>query len=276
LNFKSLAGNKNCKAFLFVRKGTLMKKVRKQNVNWYEDKNLWKGLETTLFNPRIMASTDDQVKQVVKLSGLRKGAKVLDLCCGIGRHSLELARKGFKVVGVDLTEGYLSKARKQARAESLNIQFVRDDMRRFCQLEYFDAVINMYTAFGYFENPADDRRVLSNIYYSLRKGGTLIIETMSKEILARIFQPRLWYEENGVTCLQEHKVSRDWSWVDNKWLLLKGRKKQEIRFGHRLYSAAELTALLKDCGFSSVKVYGDLAGADYDNNAKRLIAVAKK
>jgi ubiquinone/menaquinone biosynthesis C-methylase UbiE len=248
----------------------------KKKQNWYEDKNLWKNLEATLFNPRIIASADEQVKQVITLCGMRKGARVLDLCCGTGRHSLELASKGFKVVGVDLTEQYLNKARKQARAEGLDIQFVRDDMRRFCQLDYFDAIINMYTAFGYFENPADDRRVLSNIYYSLRKGGTLIIETMSKEILARIFQPKLWSEENGVICLHEHKISRDWSWVDNKWILLKGRKRQEVRFGHRIYSATELTSLLKDCGFSSVKVYGDLTGTNYDQKAQRLVAVAKK
>ena len=248
----------------------------KKKQNWYEDKNLWKNFETTIFNPRIIASAEEQVKQAIKLSGMRKGNKVLDLCCGIGRHSLELARKRFKVVGVDLTEQYLNKARQQARAEGLNVQFVRDDMRRFCQLDYFDTVINMYTAFGYFENPADDRRVLSNIYYSLRKGGTLIMETMSKEILARIYQPRLWSEENGVICLQEHKVSQNWSWIENKWILLKGRKRYEIRFGHRLYSAAELTALLKDCGFGSIRIYGDLTGTNYDHKAQRLVAVAKK
>jgi len=249
---------------------------KKQKYVWYEDKKLWKAVGPTVFNPGIMASASGQVKQIVKLTGIRKGTKVLDLCCGIGRHSLELARRGFKVVGVDLTQEYLSKAQRAARAECLNIQFVCDDMRRFCQLEYFDAAINMYTAFGYFESPADDRRVISNIYYSLRKGGTLIMETMSKEILARIYQPRLWREENGIVCLQEHKVSQNWSWIDNKWLLLNGRKRQEVRFGHRLYSAAELTTLLKDCGFSSVKIYGDFTGVDYDHNAKRLIAVAKK
>ncbi|MCE5341616.1 MAG: class I SAM-dependent methyltransferase [Planctomycetaceae bacterium] len=248
----------------------------KKHQNWYEDKNLWKNLETTLFNPRRIAAAKDEMKQVIKLSRMRKGARVLDLCCGVGRHSLELSRRGFKVVGVDLTEQYVNTAHKAARAEGLNVQFIRDDMRRFCQLDYFDAVINMYTAFGYFESPADDRRVISNIYYSLRKGGTLIMETMSKEILARIYQPRLWSEENGVICLQEHKVSQNWSWVENKWLLLKGRKRYEIRFGHRLYSAAELTTLLKDCGFSSVKIFGDWDCNDYDHNAKRLIAVAKK
>jgi SAM-dependent methyltransferase len=253
-----------------------MRKIQEKQKIWYENKNLWKTFAPLLFNQKIITAAGDEIKQIIKLSGVRNGGKVLDLCCGIGRHSLELARKDFKIVGVDLTEEYLAKARRKARAEGLNIKFVRDDMRRFCQLDYFDAVINIYTSFGYFDNPEDDRRVLSNTYYSLHKGGTLIIDVIGKEILARIFKPREWQDDNGRIFLQERKLSRDWSWIDNRWIIIENGKKYEFEFGHRIYSAAELTALLKDCGFKSVKIFGDLAGADYDHNAKRLIAVAKK
>jgi SAM-dependent methyltransferase len=253
-----------------------MRKIQEKQKIWYENKDLWKTFAPILFSPKRLEDTAGEVDQIIKLSGVRKGAKVLDLCCGIGRHSLELARRGFKVIGVDLTEEYLARARRKARAQGLNIQFIKDDMRRFCQLDYFDAAINMFTAFGYFENPADDRRVLSNTYYSLRKGGTLLIDVIGKEILARIFQPREWHEDNGRIFLQERKLSRNWSWIDSRWIMLENGKRQEFRFGHRLYSAVELTVLLKDCGFSSVKIYGDLTGANYGHNAKRLIAVAKK
>lgn len=255
-------------------KGASMRK--KQKKTWYEDKNLWKTVAPILFSPKRLTNTAEEAGQVIKLAGIRKGARVLDLCCGIGRHSLELARRGYNVVGVDLTEEYIAKARRKAKAESLNIQFIKDDMRRFCQFDYFNAVINMFTAFGYFEEPADDRRVLTNVYCSLRKGGTLIIDVIGKEVLARIFRQREWYEENGKIILQEHKVKQDWSWIENRWIILENGRRKETRFGHRIYSAAEITALLKDCGFRQVKIYGDLAGADYDHNAKRLIAVAKK
>jgi len=249
---------------------------KKQKKIWYEDKNLWKTVAPVLFNQKRLGDTAEEVDHIIKLSGIRKGAKVLDLCCGIGRHSLELARRGFNVTGVDLTEEYLAKARRKAKAEGLNIQFIRSDMSQFCLLDSFDAAINMFTAFGYFENPADDRRVLSNMYCSLRKGGTLIIDVIGKEIIARIFCQRQWCEENGRTFLQEHKIRQDWSWIDNKWIVLENGRRKEFKFGHRLYSATELTGLLKDCGFRSVKIYGDWADADYDHNAKRLIAVARK
>jgi hypothetical protein len=71
-------------------------------------------------------------------------------------------------------------------------------------------------------------------------------------------------------------MQQNWSWADNRWIMLENGKIQEFRFGHRIYSAVEITDLLKECGFSSVSIYGDLKGADYDHNAKRLIAVARK
>lgn len=243
---------------------------------WYEDESFWKAFAPALFNQERLDVTTEEIDHVVKLLALKKGAKILDLCCGIGRHSLELARRGYQVVGIDLTEEYLASARRQAESEDLDVRFVRNDMRRFCQIESFDVVLNMFTAFGYFEVPAENKRVLINIYCSLRKGGTLILDMIGKEVLARIYQERDWHEDNGRIFLRECKMKQNWSWADNRWIVLENGKTREFKFGHRIYSAVEINDLLKECGFSSVSIYGDLEGADYDNNAKRLIAVARK
>ncbi len=248
----------------------------KQNKIWYEDESFWKAFEPTLFNQERLDVTAEEIDHIVKLLALEKGAKILDLCCGIGRHSLELARRGYQVVGVDLTEEYLASARRQAENENLDVKFVRNDMRRFCQIESFDAVINMFTAFGYFEVQAENKRVLVNTYCSLRKGGALILDMIGKEVLARIYQERDWHEDDGRIFLRECKMKQNWSWADNRWIVLENGKIREFKFGHRIYSAVEIADLLKECGFSSVSIYGDLEGADYDNNAKRLIAVARK
>jgi SAM-dependent methyltransferase len=247
-----------------------------QKKTWYEDETFWKTFAPAMFNKERLDVTAEEIDHIVKLLALEKSAKILDLCCGIGRHSLELARRGYQVVGVDLTEEYLAKARSQARNENLNIQFVRSDMRRFCQIESFEAVINMFTAFGYFEIEAENKRVLANIYCSLRKGGTLLIDMMGKEVLARIYQERDWHAEDGRIFLRECKMKQNWSWADNRWIVLENGKTKEFRFGHRVYSAVEIAGLLKECGFSSVDIYGDLDCAEYDHKAKRLIAVARK
>ncbi len=244
--------------------------------SWYEDDKFWETVSPILFGEKCWSSTTLQVDDVMRMLGVKPTATVLDLCCGLGRHSLELARRGFNVVGVDRTAFYLDKAREQAQREKLNVEFVKDDMRRFCRPDAFDVVINLYTSFGYFENPAEDRRVLVNTHSSLRAGGRLVMEMVGKEILARIFRERDWREEGGVMWLEERKVSKDWTWIDNRWILLQGDKRREFRVSHRLYSAAELTALLKDCGFRSVDIHGDLAGAPYDHTAERLVVVAHK
>ncbi|MBN1795253.1 MAG: class I SAM-dependent methyltransferase [Sedimentisphaerales bacterium] len=248
----------------------------KNKTVWYEDDLFWETLGPEIFNAEKIESAPQEVDKVLELLQLQPGARVLDLCCGIGRHSLELARRGFEVTGFDRTKNYLQKAEEQAKIEGLTIDFVQGDMRKFCALEEFDAVINLYTAFGYFEEQSDDKRVLLNAFASLKPGGKLLIELMSKEVLARIFKSREWNENNGVTFLRESKVTQSWSWVENRWILLKDGEKHEFSFGHRLYSAAELSGLLWSAGFRSVKVFGNLEGADYDNNAERLVVLATK
>jgi predicted RNA binding protein YcfA (HicA-like mRNA interferase family) len=76
--------------------------------------------------------------------------------------------------------------------------------------------------------------------------------------------------------LEERKLSQGWSWIDSRWILLKGAKRKEFVVSHRLYSAKELCDLLRVCGFEKMRVYGDLAGAEYDHNARRLVVVARK
>ena len=241
---------------------------------WYEDDGFWERVSPILFGEKHWIAASTQIDQIAKLLDAKPPAVILDLCCGLGRHSLELARRGFTVTGVDRTAVYLKKARKQAATEELKIDFVQEDMRQFSRPNTFDAVVNLYTSFGYFENPAEDRRVLVNMHRSLKDGGRLLMEMMGKEVLARIFRERDWREENGVIWLEERKVSKDWTWIDCRWVLLQDDKRNEFKISHRLYSAAELTALLKDCGFRSVDIHGNLAGAPYDQNAERLVVVA--
>jgi SAM-dependent methyltransferase len=244
--------------------------------SWYQDDHFWKVVEPMLFGKKRVADAGTEVDQLTKLLKLESPAKVLDLCCGPGRHSLELARRGFNVTGVDRTGVYLRRAQKQAAGEGLKIEFVQEDMRQFCRPKAFDLTLNLFTSFGYFKSPAEDRRVLVNVHKSLKPGGRLVMDLMGKEIIARIFRERDWREEDGMLILEERCISQDWSWIDNHWILVRGDKRDEFHVSHRIYSAAELTELLKECGFKKVQIYGNLAGAPYDHMAERLVVVARK
>ncbi len=243
---------------------------------WHEDDSFWQTWEPYMFDEKRIAGSVDEVTKIIKLLDVRPGANVLDLACGTGRIALEFARRGFDVIGVDRTGIYLDHARQQAEKENLKIELVHEDMRNFLRPNTFDVVVNMYTAFGYFEDQADDRLVLDNVCASLKPGGRLLIDMHGKETLAKIFQEHIYTEKDGEIFLQEHKVTQNWSWMQTKWIIFKGNERTESSFSHRLYSGTEIAAQLTACGFSGADVYGDLDGPPYDNNAKRLIAVGYK
>lgn len=243
---------------------------------WHEQDEFWRAVEPFLFGQRRMAAALAEVEQVIRLAGLQPGLAVLDLGCGIGRHALEFARQGFRVTAVDRTRAYLDTAANAAAAAQLTLEVVEADMRSFRRPGAFDVAVNLFTSFGFFENPDDDRRVARNLFDSLRPGGTLVMEMLGKEILARDYQERNWMEEDGVILLEERKIGQAWSWIENRWILLAGDRRIEVRLSNRLYAAAELLAVLSDAGFVGGEAFGSLAGGPYDHTAKRLVVVAKK
>ena len=244
-------------------------------VVWHENDELWTTAIGWMLRERA-ASAPDDVAGLISLVGAEPPGPVLDLACGVGRHSLELARRGFEVTGVDRTRDFLAEARRAAREDGLEIEFVEEDMRRFRRPGAFGLVVNLLTSFGYFEDPADDARVVRNIHESLQDGGAVVIDLMGKENLARIFEPREWRERDGDLWLYERRVTDAWSWIENRWIVIRGGERREFGLSHRLYSAAELMRLLTDCGFSEVEAYGDLKGSPYDHEASRLIVVGRK
>jgi SAM-dependent methyltransferase len=226
---------------------------------WYEDDAFWDTWAPVMFSEERLGKAPEEVDNLVSLCRPKAGASVLDLCCGPGRHSLELARRGFSVTGVDRTKRYLEEARRKAKKEGLGVEFIQKDMRKFLRPKAFDMALNLFTSFGFFEDQKEDELVAKNVFRSLKNGGVFVVDIMGKEIIARIFQERDWHRVNG-----------------GIMLLVKGGRVEEFSFSLRPYSAAELVRLLTDCGFSRTEVYGSLAGTPYDHQAKRLVVVAHK
>jgi SAM-dependent methyltransferase len=210
--------------------------------------------------------------------GLKQAPYILDLCCGFGRITLELVRRGFKAAGVDITGAYLQTAREDAANEGLDIEFIQKDVRSFKRKQAFDTAVNLYNSFGYFEDPADDLLFLRNAHYSLKPGGALIIEVLGKEIAVRDYIEAEWFERAGFTVLTESSPVDSWGSVWNRWILIsiKDGSRLEKVFIQRLYAASELRSLLFEAGFSMVELYGDWDESPYDQEARALIAVGRK
>ncbi len=246
---------------------------------WFESDAFWERFRPVLFGRRRWEQVACEIDAILELADPPPGGSVLDLCCGPGRHALELARRGFQVNAVDRTARYLEEGRRRAEEEGLVIEFVQEDMRRHICPEKFDLALNLFTSFGYFEDQADDRRVAQNLYASLKPKGRLVMEMIGREYLARVFRERDWHrldEPEGALLLEERKLSRGWGWIDCTWILIDGVKRTSHTFSHRPYTGTELASLLDSAGFETVEIYGGFDRAEYDQEANRLVAVAQK
>ena len=244
--------------------------------DWFEDETFWEKLYPFLFTDSKLEAAETEVESVLRLAGLEQG-DVLDLACGPGRHSVALAKQGFRVTGVDLSAFLLRKAGERAHAENVDVEWMQQDMRRFVRPDSFDLAISLFTSFGYFESENDDLRVLRNIHKSLRTGGTLVMEMAGREPLARGFHPTTSKElADGRLLVERHELVDDWTRIRNHWIVIEDDAAATFQFEFTVYSGQELKDRLFDAGFSHVQLFGAYDSREYGLDAERLVTVARK
>jgi SAM-dependent methyltransferase len=264
----------------------------KYKEEWFNDEDFWKVYAPVIFDDKHWSEVPEVADSVTRLAGLRLydsapvtsgGPRALDICCGMGRIAAEMARRGFAVTGVDITESFLETAREDAVYEGLDIEYVLDDARSFVRPGFFDLAVNLYISFGYFEDPAGDLLLVRNAYESLKPGGTFIVETLGKEIAVRDFTPGEWFEKAGFTVITGYEVADSWGALKNRWILVRNSQIAseaplwiEKTFTQRLYAATELRDLLFEAGFAGVELYGGWDERPYNQSAEMLIAVGRK
>lgn len=245
-------------------------------MEWFESEDFWRDLYPWMFPAERFAAAKDEVSRIIALSQTN-GGKLLDLCCGPGRHAVEFAQRGFQVTGVDRSEFLLDKARKHATEAGASIEWVKQDMRHFVRPASFDLACNLFTSFGYFSDPEEDLAVLRNIHRSLKDVGVLVIDVIGKEKLARNWQNTISTEmPDGTLLVQRQQLRNDWSRIYSEWTLIKDGNARSFSFEHTIYSGRELKDRLLSSGFKQVQLFGDLSGSPYGLDAARLVAVARK
>ncbi|MCP4808642.1 MAG: class I SAM-dependent methyltransferase [Proteobacteria bacterium] len=242
-------------------------------MSWHDSDAFWHDMQGVMFDARRWAAAQDEIDALLALLRI-DGGRALDMPCGVGRHSIALARRGFEVTGLDRTARYLEVAR--SRAEDQDVTFVQGDMREGTG-GGFDLAVNLYSSFGYFDDPADDRRTLEAFHGSLAPGGRLVLDTMSVEVLAMVFEKNSVIEREHDLLIERRRILKNWRYVESTWTVLgHDGSRTDGTFRVRLYGARELAGLLMRAGFGAVEAYGGLDGRPYDDSAKRLVLVAHK
>jgi len=243
---------------------------------WWEDyfDQTFVSLYRDFLTPQRTAREIQGLREMVPLP---PGGEVLDLACGWGRHSVELARAGFRVTGLDLSETLLARARKRAAAAGIGVDFVRGDMREVPWKERFDAVISLYSSLGYFLSDDEDLRVLRGARDALRGDGVFVLETMHRDHIVGDYATRDWWEtDDGTTVWVEREfdavdgVSREWT----RWS--RGKERGEKYHELRVRTATGWDRLLRQAGLVPVDWYGDWELAPFIHTSEDLIVVCRR
>ena len=211
-----------------------------------------------------------------RLAGVEAGADVIDVPCGYGRHTIALARAGFRVVGVDRSQTLLGEAKRRAGHERWP-KLVRADYRELgLGDETFDAAFNLFTSLGYLGDE-EDTKVLREIRRVLKPGGKLVLETMHRDRLVSGFRERDWMlMGEGRLHLQQRTWDPVTGVAQTTQTVIDGKGERESRtFSVRTYAATELLRMLDVAGFSAAKAYGSFEG-DPLTATSRLVILATR
>ncbi|HEY3378039.1 MAG TPA: class I SAM-dependent methyltransferase, partial [Armatimonadota bacterium] len=205
---------------------------------------------------------------------LAPDAHVLDLACGQGRHAVALAQQGYRVVGLDYQANLLHEAARKATAQDVPLALVQGDMRRLPFVGCFDAVVNLFSAFGYFSD-VENAQVLAEIARSLRPGGWLLLDIANRDAMIRQAQPRSWKRLPDDTL-----VISEWTWdvpsgrYTHWQLMVDARGQRSFQHSVRVYTCTELTSMLQEAGFAAQALFGGFRGEALTLDAPRLICLA--
>jgi D-alanine-D-alanine ligase len=205
-------------------------------------------------------NTAEEVDLLIRSVGIERNDRILDLCCGQGRHSLELASRGFPyVTGLDRSRYLIRLARKRARQRNLQVLFHEGDARRFRLGDAeFHCVCILGNSFGYFERPEDDLAVLEAVERALGPGGSLVMDLMDGDWMRNHFEPRSWewVDQNHFVC-RERDLAGDGDRLISREVVVHAERGviADQFYAERLYSGERLEALLSRAGFTNVRFH---------------------
>jgi len=249
---------------------------RSTTTDWW--KNYFDAQYLLEYEPLFSLERDRQeASRIVEILGLPAGSRVLDVPCGQGRHAHLLAEAGFDVDGLDYSRDLLARARQ--RGTGSRLRYTRGDMRALPPrwTGRFDAVLNLFTSFGFFDEPSDDRRVLAEFARVLAPGGVLVWHGGDRDgVMARFLDRDWWQTSNGSLIAQERHFDAMSGilTVSSVWSGPKSRGGREHRI--RLYTPTRLAELCAQVGLIVEQSYDGFTDRPITRRTSEMLLVARK
>jgi SAM-dependent methyltransferase len=249
---------------------------RRQKRAWWEDVF---GEDFVRASSRLSESQIRREVDFIEESlGVAAGGVVLDLGCGAGHHAVELASRGYGVVGYDLSLYQLALAAEVAQERSQKLNFLQGDMREMAFEEMFDGIFCWNTSFGYFEEDKN-LMVAERVFRALRPGGMFLIDVVNRDFVAVQSPGQVWYEGDSCVCMDDMSLDFITSRMRVKRsVILDDGRTRECVYSVRVYCMHELGKLLHDVGFRVTEASGHPAtpGVFFGEHSPRIIMLAQK
>jgi D-alanine-D-alanine ligase len=203
--------------------------------------------------------TGREIDRITRILHLQPDEQVLDLCCGQGRHTLELVRRGYNVHGLDQSHYLIQRARSTAKREGLRVKFREGDARRVAyRPDSFDVVLVLGNSFGYFDSVEEDLQVLNEVRRILKPWGRVLLDVADGDYLKQHFQPRSWeWIDRTMFVCRERSLSLDEQRLISREVITdvdKGVVADQF-YAERLYTREALQRLLERAGFSGISFH---------------------
>lgn len=242
---------------------------------WYEE--FFSGVTMDFWRQAVPEDwTADEVRFLEKWAGVAKDGRFLDALCGFGRHALELARKGYKVTGIDISPEAIEELAGAARAEKLDVRAVLGDVLKVPPFEACDAAYCLGNSFGYFD-PAGMDAFVAKVAGALRPGGRFIVNTaMAAESILPDLPVRDWTPAGDVTLLVENTYLARLSTVETRYVFVKDGRTETRTSRHLVLTAAGIVRMLEAEGLRTLETFGSTEGDPFRLSSPQLYLVAEK
>jgi len=241
---------------------------------WFKD---WFSSKEYLevYSHRNSKDAELLLELILKNIDVKPNAKILDAACGAGRHSISLAKKGYNVVGFDLSSTLLKIASENANKLNLKINFINSDIRQFTSETKFDLIINLFTSFGYFETNKENFAFPTNAIDILSDGGCFVLDFLNKNYVKRTLVPKSEKRIGNKIIIEKRKIEN--GRVVKEITIKEGNKQAEFIESVKLYSSKEILEKFLEIGFNIKSIFGNYSSDNFlEDESERLIVIFQK
>lgn len=241
---------------------------------WYEK---WFGQDyVDVYAHRSEKEAIEFINTLEKILSLKPEQKILDLCCGTGRYSMALAKRGYLVTGLDLSTRLIDFAEKRSKELGVNVDFIVSDMRDIPFSDYFDGILNMFTSFGYFVDDSENEKVITAASNAIKKDGWIVLDYLNRDNILQNFQEFDEQKKGNALIRQKRALNIGANRIEKVITITRDGSEKEYFESVKMYSHDELEKMFSNNNIRLTHKFGNYDGTPLDNVSPRAILIGRK